>query len=79
MRGTFSSDISSASTQQIHSKNSCILLGRISTKGVQRIVKFKIFTFFFFVNMGPDGSKNFKWCVLSKYKTNSIPKIHAYY
>ncbi len=35
-------DISSDSTHQIHSQKSCILLGRVSTKVVQRIVKFQI-------------------------------------
>ena len=37
-----SNDISSVTTHQIHSEKSCIVLGRISTKVVQRIVKFEI-------------------------------------
>ncbi len=40
-----SNDISSESTHQIHSKKSCILLGRVSTKVAQRIVKFQILDF----------------------------------
>ncbi len=38
-------DISSESTYQIHSKKSCILLGRVSTKVAQRIVNFQILYF----------------------------------
>ena len=40
-----SNDIASESTHQIHSQKSCILLGRVSTKVVQRIVNFQILGF----------------------------------
>ena len=41
-------------------KKSCIVLGRVSTKVVQRTVKFPILDFaifFAFLNMGPYGGK----------------------
>ncbi len=40
-----SDDISSESTHQIHSKKACIILGRVSTKVVQRIVNLKVWIF----------------------------------
>ncbi len=40
-----SNDISSESTHHIHFQKSCILLGRVSTKVAQRIVKFEILDF----------------------------------
>ncbi len=43
--GENSNDISSESTQQIHSPNPCILIGRVSTKVVQRIVNFGFLAF----------------------------------
>ena len=56
-----SNDISSESTHQIHSQKSCILLVRISTKIVQRIVEVQILDFceiiFVFLNMGLWGVK----------------------
>ncbi len=45
-------------------KNSCILLGRVATKVVQRLVKFQILNFakfFAFVNIGPYGSQFRLW------------------
>ncbi len=40
-----SNDISSEIAQQINSNKSCMLIGRVSTKGVKRIVKFQILDF----------------------------------
>ncbi len=51
MRIKVSNDISSERTHQICSQMSCILLARVSTKAVKRIVKFESLHFvaFFFV------------------------------
>ncbi len=63
----------------IHKK--CILVGRVlSTKVVQRIVKFQIWHFaffFFFVNMGPYESECFIH-LRRKYTSDSLYKIHVY-
>ncbi len=72
-----SNDISSESTHQIPSQKSRILLGRVTTKVVQRIVKFQILDFgqlffSFFVNMEPYGSKSFKCHLLWKYTSDSL-------
>ncbi len=57
----------STSTLKVHirfTKISCILLGMVSTKAVQRIAKYQILDFsilfFISVNMVPYGSKSFK-------------------
>ena len=47
-RVTISNNISSESTHQIHSPYSCILLLRVSTKVVQRTMKFQILEFCYF-------------------------------
>ena len=57
-------DISPERTYTFTPKKSCILLGRVSTKIAQRIVKFQILDFcqfvFVSVNMGQYGGKSFK-------------------
>ncbi len=49
MREKVSNDISSERTHQIHSKISRILLGRVSTKVVKRILTLEILNFWHFV------------------------------
>ena len=64
-------------------QKSCILLGRGSTKVVQRIVKFQILGFdnfcFVSVNMGQYGSKSFKRHLLWRNTSDLLPKIHVYF
>ncbi len=59
-----SNNISSESMHHIYSKTCCILLGTVSAKVVQIIVKFQILDFsqifIVFANVGPYGSKSFK-------------------
>ncbi len=66
--------------KRIQSQNFLLTLVRITTNAVQRIVKFKFWIFpilFLFVNTGPHGSKSFKWHVLWKYTSESLPKIYT--
>ncbi len=57
MGGKFSINISSKSTQQIHTKKKSCVLVQFSTKIVERIVQFQMLDVchfsLFFVNMGP--------------------------
>ena len=46
MREDISNYISNETTYQIHSIKACISLGRVSTKVVERIVKFHILDFY---------------------------------
>ncbi len=84
MGENISNDISSESTHEIASQKSCILLGMVSIKVVQRIVKFEIFGFFHFFffffsltwdHMGVKFSND-----ISSESTHQIcsQKIHGY-
>ncbi len=81
--------ICTESTHRIHSLQPCILLERVSTNVVQRIVKFQVlvflpiflvvvydfFFFFVFVNMGPSGRKHFKRNLHCQASTHRIHSL----
>ncbi len=65
-------DISSESTRQIHYPNSCILLGRLSTKVVERNMKFHLL--FLFCHFFPFS---LTWDHMGGFQTTSPMKEHS--